>query len=331
MKSIQDLRLAFIGVSHWHVPLYLLQVQRDKLNVVAASDPEAGVADRFARQHSCTPYTDAQRLLDEVAPDFVFAFAPHDIMPSLALDLIDRGIPFAIEKPLGLSATDVETVCLAAKKAEAFCAIPFVWRYSQFIDNFKQTVPASDIQHLAFRFIAGPPSRYLGISPWMLEAKRCGGGCMTNLGVHFIDMALNLAGATEAEVIGAAYQYGSDYDIETYASALVRLAGGATMSLETGYAYPMDSMSARDNRWNIATSNGYYTLGDNLLEQRRYGMEPERIPMSTDSDVYYAEFACITLEDYLNGRTPRAGLPEMLQVRRILDSINQTAQDERNR
>ena len=40
-RSIQDLKLAFIGVSHWHVPLYLRAVKSDSLNVVAVSDDSA--------------------------------------------------------------------------------------------------------------------------------------------------------------------------------------------------------------------------------------------------------------------------------------------------
>ena len=115
-RSIQDLKLAFIGVSHWHVPLYLRAVKSDSLNVVAVSDDSAELAERTAADLGCPSYTDAIRLLDEQQPDFVFAFAPHYKMPELALELIRRGIPFAIEKPLGVCAADVERVLKAAEE-----------------------------------------------------------------------------------------------------------------------------------------------------------------------------------------------------------------------
>ncbi|MCD8140704.1 MAG: Gfo/Idh/MocA family oxidoreductase [Planctomycetaceae bacterium] len=325
MPTRSDLKVAFIGVSHWHVPLYLLQAERDAITVAAASDPSTGAVGAFAERHGCTSYDDYRLLLDVEKPDFVFAFAPHCDMPGLALDLIARGIPFSIEKPLGLSAGDVARVRAAAKKAESFCAIPFIWRYSDFIAGFKRLVPAQDIQHMAFKFIAGPPSRYAVPSPWMLRCEQCGGGCMTNLGVHFIDLALHLTDSDGAEVLGAAFHNVSEYDgIETYASTLVSLAGGATMALETGYAYPTDA-EKRDNRWNIVTRNDYYTLADNAWETRRFGRETERVPMDTDSDSYYAEFARITLDDFLAKRAPRAGLREMETVRRILDAVNTAA------
>jgi predicted dehydrogenase len=158
----------------------------------------------------------------------------------------------------------------------------------------------------------------------MLETKLAGGGCMTNLGVHFIDMAMYLTDSTDAEVLASSYHYASEYDIETYATSLVKLSSGATLLLESGYAYPMDEI-ARDNRWNIVTKDGYYTLGDNCFEKRVYGKATERIEMSTDSDVYYPIYTLESLRQYLAGETPKAGLPEMKAVRKILDAMNQKA------
>ena len=148
---------------------------------------------------------------------------------------------------------------------------------------------------------------------------------MTNLGVHFIDMALHLTDSNGADVLASVYQYG-EYDIETYASSLLRLSSGASLTLETGYAYPMEDGIKRETRWTIVTENGYYILADNCLEAREFGKEVVRIPLSTDSDVYYPTFAAASLEDFVCGRRPRAALPEMLTTRRIPDDMNAAAE-----
>ncbi len=324
MKTIETIRIALVGVSHWHVPLYVRATTLQRLNIAAVSDPDERKARMLARQLDCACYTEEDRLFEEVRPEFVFAFAPHDRMPALAMKLIQRRIPFTIEKPLGLQANDVEMVEKAADEAGVFCAIPFVWRYSSLLQEFRQEVASSELLHLAFKFIAGPVSRYETTSPWMLQTERAGGGCMTNLGVHFIDMAMFLTGSDQAEVLAAAYHYASSYDIETYGTSLLRLSSGATLLLETGYAYPMDE-ELRDNRWNIVTKDGYYTLGDNCFEKRVFGRRTEKIPMSTDSDVYYADFVLESLRQYLAGERPRAGLAQMRRVRGILDAINHRA------
>ncbi|MCD8121753.1 MAG: Gfo/Idh/MocA family oxidoreductase [Clostridiales bacterium] len=322
MKTIQELKLAFIGVSHWHVPLYYQAVRREGLTVVAVSDHNEELAKRDAKAFGCTAYTDATQLLNQEHPDFVFAFAPHYEMPELALSLIARRIPFAIEKPLGINADDVETVMHAAEEANVFCAIPFVWRYSSLVQDFKNRVRPDEIVHMAFKFVAGPPSRYLATSPWMLKTELAGGGCMTNLGVHFLDLAMYLTECTDAQVLSGCYQRQTEYDIECYATSLLRLGTGASLVLETGYAYPME-VTQRDNRWNIVTKTGYYTLEQDYFEERVYGEKTIRRVMSTDSDVYYPIFVRETLRQYLNGEKPKAGLKDMLAVRRVLDEMNQ--------
>ena len=322
----KELKIAFLGVSHWHVPLYFPALAPGQ--VIAVSDPNRRIAEDFSARLGCPAYTDWQQLLDEQKPDFVFTFAPHCEMKDMALTLIRRGLPFAMEKPMGMDAGEVQEIAAAAEKAQAFCAIPFVWRYSDTVARLKTELLSGKNLHMSYRFIAGPPSRYLLSSPWMLSRATAGGGCMTNLGVHFIDMALHLTDSADAQVLSAAYQYNSEYDIEIYAASLLRLTSGASLALEAGYAYPMDEQAKRENRWTIVTENGYYTLAENCLEAREFGKEPLRIPLSTDSDDYYPKFVEATLDDFIHGRTPRASLREMLTVRQILDRMNATAESE---
>ena len=321
MENIRKLKLAFLGVSHWHVPLYLEAVEKKGLFVAAVSDPDEALAGRFAARLGCKAYTDAEKLLDEVKPDFVFAFDMHCRMPALAELLIDRRIPFSIEKPLGVSAADAERIRDRAKEAGVFAAIPFIWRYSDLVKQLRESTAPEDFVNFSYIFIAGPPSRYLESSAWMLEKKLAGGGCMTNLGVHFIDMALYLSGSDRAEVLGSSFHYMNGYDVEDSAVSLARLSSGASLAIQTGYAYPMDEENKRDNRWNFTTKNGYYTIGDGRLETRIMGREAKETLLSTDSDVYYPVYTVETLRQYTQGAAPAAGLDDMVKTRRILDAM----------
>lgn len=321
-----ELKIALIGVSHWHVPLYVKGL--DGMKVVAVSDENENIAKKYAAQLDCHCYTDYRSLVEAERPDFVFAFAPHVQMMDLSLFLIEQGIPFSMEKPMGMNLTEVQKIADTAEKKQAFIAIPFVWRYSDTVRKLKEQILKTKIMHLSFKFVAGPPSRYLETSDWMLSCKTSGGGCMTNLGVHFLDMALYLTDAQDADVKASLYQYGKEYDIELYASSMLKLSTGASLLLETGYAYPMDEQLKRENRWTIVTENGYYILAENRLEAREYGQPVLSIPLNTDSDVYYPIYVKTTLEDFVSGRTPRASVREMLQVRNILDRMNEQAREQ---
>lgn len=321
--NMEHIKIALLGVSHWHVPLYFAGLP--KHSVVAVSDDDAALAARVASRFGCPSYTDERQMIRDTKPDFVFAFAPHARMYPVASYLLEQNIPFTMEKPAGLNRQEVEALYNTAEQKGAFCAIPFVWRYSDTVNDLKNRYLTSKIVHMSYKFIAGPPSRYLESSRWMLSQKTAGGGCMTNLGVHFIDMALYLTDSAGADALSSIYQYASEYDIETYASSMLRMDSGASLLLESGYAYPMSEESKRENRWTIVTEDGYYTLAENHLEMRVYGRVPENIALNTDSDPYYAIFTRTTLQDFISGTRPRASMKEMLAARTILDEMNAKA------
>ena len=319
----KTLKIALLGISHWHVPLYLSGLPEN--SVVAVSDNDDCFAKSFASKYGCPAYVDYRQMIIDTKPDFVFAFAPHYQMKEVTEHLLKENIAFSIEKPVGLNAGEVEDLYEYAEKKGSFCAIPFVWRYSDTVNDLKSKYLSSNIVHMSYKFIAGPPSRYVETSPWMLSRKTAGGGCMTNLGVHFIDMALFLTDSKNAHALSSIYQFVQEYDIETYATSLLRLDAGASLLLESGYAYPMSVDSKRENRWTIVTESGYYSLADNNLEIREYDKEPNSVRLNTDSDVYYSIFAKISLIDFVAGNKPRTSLREMLAVRKILDDIDAKA------
>lgn len=318
------MRIALLGVSHWHLPLYLPGLPEG--SVVGVSDENFQTAASIAKRYNCHVYQDYQKMILETKPDFVFAFAPHCKMKEVSLYLLNAGISFSMEKPCGLNANEVDELYNICEKKNGFVSIPFVWRYSDTVNDLKSKHLKKNIVHMSYRFIAGPPSRYLVTSKWMLSKATAGGGCMTNLGVHFIDMALYLTDSSCAETLASAYQYASEYDIETYATSLLRLPTGASFLLETGYAYPMSEEAKRENRWTIVTEDGYYILAENMLELREQGVAPARVALNTDSDVYYSIYTKTTLDDMTTGTKPRASLKEMLDTMQILDAMNQKAQ-----
>ena len=319
--NIDKLKIAFVGCSHWHVPLYLPAVKTHGLNVVAVSDARGEIAELIGGQLGCNSYTNAEELLDKEKPDFVFAYDIHSKMPALAKSIIERDIPFSIEKPLGVCSQDVIDVKTAAEAKGLYVSIPFVWRYSELVQNLKKHTDPHDYMNFSYINVAGPPSRYEKPSPWMLKAETAGTGCMTNLGVHFIDMSLYLSGSASGEALGSVFHYMNGYDIEDYASTLVKLSSGASMMLQTAYAYPMDSENKRDNVWNFTTTKGYYTIRDDSVEIREYGRDAFCSNVSTDSDGYYAVYTAQTLQDYLDGVRPKANLDDMLATRLMLDDI----------
>jgi predicted dehydrogenase len=163
------------------------------IRVVGVLDAANHHAERVAAEFDCPVHNDIDSLIRYAAPDFVFAFGVHADMPALAIDLIQRRIPFSIEKPCGVRATDVKAVRVLAEAAGVFVSVPFHYRLSDMADALAECValPSPHFFHFRFRINAGSPLRFTQSSPWLIDPTLSGGGSMMNLAHHPIDFLLH--------------------------------------------------------------------------------------------------------------------------------------------
>ena len=63
------MKLAFIGASHWHLPLYLdPALEIDGVEIVGISDPDAACVEALSARLSCTGDTDFRALCRSCHP-----------------------------------------------------------------------------------------------------------------------------------------------------------------------------------------------------------------------------------------------------------------------
>src|ERR1700761_3968752 len=102
------MRIVLIGVSHWPMTFFLEPaLALLEMAIVGMSDPDRARAEAFSEPVGCKVWTDYREMCAELKPDFAFALARHCDMAELARYLIDLHIPFAMEKPCGVSAAEV--------------------------------------------------------------------------------------------------------------------------------------------------------------------------------------------------------------------------------
>ncbi|MGH7303905.1 MAG: Gfo/Idh/MocA family protein, partial [Candidatus Rokuibacteriota bacterium] len=265
------IRVAAIGVSHWH-SLYDSAYLRHlaglpDMRLVALQDSSAEIAaQRAAALGDPAVYTDYRRMLMETRPDFVIALGRHSSMAETALDLLDQGYPFLIEKPMGVDADEVERVADRATAKNAFVAVPLGQRYHPFVARAR-TLSAEarfgPLSHIYFRLNRPTSARYVAWdAPWMLSLRDAGGGCLRNLGPHGLDLFLFLTGE-DAHVTGAQISSRAlDHEVEDYASVLLRSAGGVLGTIEVGNTFPR---MGTDGESKIAWRDAILILKDDIL------------------------------------------------------------------
>jgi predicted dehydrogenase len=314
------LKIALFGVSHWHLHLYLDPVIAGTDTTVAGiADPNSGVAEGIARQIGCDWSLDYRELCRKVKPDFVFVLGRHCDMPEAAQFLMDEDIPFAMEKPCGVSAADVKILADRVRSESRFAAIPFVLRQGSMLAKISELAADDIFEYMSFKWIGANVAKYdrAGVS-WMLDKSLSGGGCLLNLGVHYLDLMAVLLPGQQLSVKSAAIGNKAwGRSIEDY--ALVTLMAGDTVaSVETGYIYPSTPF---DLRYSIRTDHHYFIATDpSTLEVRDPAGNLTTYEVVTTNNAVYPFFVADVLERMKDGRSPVAGMDDMLDVMRLVES-----------
>ncbi len=315
------MRIAILEISHWHVPLYLPAFTALGITPVAVSDEQPGYAERFAGQYAgCRPYVDYVELLEKEKPDFVFSFGRYRMQPEIATQLLERRIPFVIEKPLGTDASQFERLIALAKQNDVFVAIPLTNRaapFSQTVKAMRDSGRLGQIRHGHFRYAGGPVQRYVDSGcPWMLQPEESGGGALRNLGIHYADLFAWLTGSQDVRV-GSAHlrRITLGIPVEEYANVSFYGDDDAFATVEVAYTYPAD---AADVAWNVSDGKTYITYRDGqtciITED---GIE-ERGGHSVPG--LYQDFVRDTLQAYREGVQPLASLEDMHRAMVIVDA-----------
>ena len=308
------MRIVLIGVSHWHIPFYLDPcLELPDVNIVGVSDPDpARAAPVAAKAGNCPVFADYREMCTKLRPDFAFALGRHCDMAEEARFLIDAGIPFAMEKPCGVSSAEVHDIATRTAAAGLFAAVPFVLRHCPLINTIREVAAGEAIHYITFKFVGGMVDRYHQQRvEWMLDRTTSGGGPLLNLGVHHLDLCRVLLGNAPLSVVGATMSNRTAHlTIEDHAAVLLR-GGGATCLVETGYLYPAPN-SVFDMHYSIRTDRHYFAARDNhTLEIVSNDRVRSTREMPLTNVFFYPEFVRDTLRRVRAGEPPIAGLDDM--------------------
>ena len=317
------IRVAGIEVSHWHAvhdAAYLRHLAAmPDVTLVGVQDGDASLARKRAGEVGDPPvFTDYHVMLKETRPDFVVALGRHRRMAKIAHDLLDAGVPFMMEKPMGVNAAEVQSIAEKAARLGAFVSVPFAQRYQPFAIRARELLAAGrlgPVSHIYVRINRPGPARYPAWdSPWMLDPAEAGGGCLRNLGPHGFDMFLHLTGE-EAQVTGAQIsRRAHGQPVEDYASVLLRSASGILGTIEVGNTFPR---VGTDGEWKVAGRDGILTLKDGVLKLA--GADGDQVERGTEIETPYAAAIRDALSAWQRGAAPPIGVHDCARAVRLID------------
>jgi len=289
-------------------------------------------------------YADYRKLLRDPDLDAVVIATPNCAHCRTALDALRAGKHVLCEKPMALNARQARRMVEAARAAGKVLQMGMVWRYKSECIVAKEYVSKGalgDIYHMkaVWRRRRGVP----GLGRWFTTKAKSGGGVMIDIGVHFLDMAMWLSGKWKAESVSAAayskfgprmrrYVYTSmwagppDYDgvfdVEDYATGLVRFAGDTTLS----FAFSWAANCPEEMYVEILGDRGglRLQLGEGLFLFTEYKGKLATIRPEYPETRHFELQAESFVNAVRGGRRPGATAEEGLAVMALLDAIQRS-------
>ena len=308
-------RAVVLGASHWHVPLYAGTIG-EVHDVVGLSDDHPARVGDLAELWGAPVEAEWCRLLELPDVELAYVFGPHDRMAGICRALIERRIPFVVEKPLGTSLDQLQEVRRAAEEVGVPAAVPLIQRGGP-ADSW--LAKAGRPVYQRFSFIAGPPERYhRNGNPWMLDPERAGGGCLANLGPHFVDLFLQRSANTSAELAARLSSTLHARTIEDHATLVLTTPEGRGAIVEVGYAFPQSELK-RYCSYSSAGEAGFASIdSDGSAIFTTLDGRTERAVIDVDSDPLHDPFVRQVARTLGEGFRGLPTLGELEDVMRII-------------
>ena len=136
------MKIAVIGIGNMgsnHARLY-----SELASLVAVSDLNEELGKKVSEQFKCKYYKDYKEMLDKEKPDAVSIVVPNSLHKQVALEVIERKIPFLLEKPIADTSENAQEIIKKAKEKNVKFMVghierfnPAVIKLKEILDNFE--------------------------------------------------------------------------------------------------------------------------------------------------------------------------------------------------
>ncbi len=229
-------RVGFLGVGWIGRHRMEAMIATGVVEAAAICDPSAecvGSAREVAPGAAIVTDLDAMLALEM---DGLVIATPSAMHAAQSIAALDRGLAVFCQKPLGRSADEAQAVVDAARRADRLLGVDFSYRKTAAVEAIARLMQEGALGHvfaadLTFHNAYGPGK------PWFFRREESGGGCVIDLGVHLVDLALWLLDFPQVETVTSRlYAAGEPLNaeaeaVEDYAVARLDLATGANVRL----------------------------------------------------------------------------------------------------
>jgi myo-inositol 2-dehydrogenase/D-chiro-inositol 1-dehydrogenase len=222
------MRIAFVGSGNIARQHARGLAQRHDVAFAGAFDANAAQAEEFVSLYGGRAFAELEEMLDTVKPDAVWVCLPPFAHGKAEMALLQRRIPFLVEKPVSSSLDTARRVLDAVERTDGLVAVGYMNRYRRGINRAKELLTQDPPILMHGAWVGGTP----GVSWW--RVKSLSGGQIVEQTTHIFDLARYLVGEPEVVCAQGTSGFVDDmpgYDVEDASAVSVGFANGAVGSL----------------------------------------------------------------------------------------------------
>ncbi|MCL2701080.1 MAG: Gfo/Idh/MocA family oxidoreductase [Phycisphaerae bacterium] len=187
--------------------------------------------------------------------DVVDIVTPNMFHKAQTIAALAAGKHVLCEKPLALTARDVDAMIAAAAKAKKKLMCAQHMRFQADSRAVKQYITKHSLGEIYYARAWYNRRRFLPCTPGFMYKRNSGGGCCIDVGVHVLDLTLHLMDNFEPVSVTGAMgtklakrpdswsEWGQidrkNIDVEDFAAGMIRFKNGAALSLECSFMLNM--------------------------------------------------------------------------------------------
>jgi predicted dehydrogenase len=243
VKTLTRPKLAFAGTGWIGLNRMKSLLQQDICQAVAIHDP---VADNAAKAQLLAPqaaiYSSFEELLAE-QPDGIVIATPSALHAAQSIAAIEKGIAVFCQKPLARTAAESRKVIDAARANNVLLGIDLSYRFTDGMRKVYTLAREKELGKiyavdLEFHNAYGPDK------PWFYDPRLSGGGCLIDLGIHLVDLAMWVLDYPEVDKVASSLFYKGNLVVnasevsEDFVAAQMLTADGTLIRITCSWHLP---------------------------------------------------------------------------------------------
>ena len=272
-------RIGLIGAGWWGTYAHLPSLTTyPAAEVVALADPSAErLAQAAERFGVALQFTDYREMLARVELDGVVVATPHATHYAIAMDVLARGVPLMLEKPMVLRAADARHLVRLANQKRVPLVIGYPYHFVEQHAQLRARIAAGALGRIqlvdnlfasmVLEYYRANPEAYADVFRWPVtgplpttysEPAIAGGGQAQLQVTHSAALLLWLTDLQPREV--AAFMADMDVKVDLCDAISVRFDGGAVGTLASTGGIPASQTAHQQLEYRIYGSQGYALL-----------------------------------------------------------------------